>query len=80
MFSNEKFIVLSLTWIFDFVCPGNAMSISHEGLLLLKNVKVNWNLGFDDVCKEKHVKIVYYNKKGGKKFVNATGVIGTHVC
>ena len=31
------------------------MSVSHERLLLLKNATVNWNLGFDDVCKQKYV-------------------------
>ena len=48
-------------WMFNFVCPGNAMSIFHEGLLLLKNATVNRNLGFDDVCKEKHVYAAYKN-------------------
>ena len=32
---------------------------------------MNRNLGFDDVCKEKHVKIVFYNLNQ-RKFVNAT--------
>ena len=42
------------------VCPGNAMSNYHEGLLLLKNeTTVNKNLGFDDVCKEKQVLVAY---------------------
>ena len=49
-------------WIFNFVCPGNAVSESHEGLLLLKNATVNRNLGFDDVCKEKHVMVAYNNE------------------
>ena len=31
---------------------------------------MNKNLGYDDVCKEKHVKIVFYNL--GQKFLNAT--------
>ena len=48
-------------WFFNFVCPGNSLSTEHHGLLLLKNATVNKNLGFDDVCKEKHVKIVFYN-------------------
>ena len=48
-------------WRFKFVCSGNAMSASHEGLLLHKNSSVNRNLSFDDVCKEKHVKIAYNN-------------------
>ena len=41
-------------WIFDLVCPGNAMSVTHEGLLLLKSATVNRNLGFDEVCNEEH--------------------------
>ena len=49
-------------WIFDFVCPGNAMSIPHDKLLLLKNATVNRNLGFDEVCKEKHATIGYNNE------------------
>ena len=40
-------------WNFKFVCPGFAMSVSHEGLLLLKNSTVNRNLDFDHVCREK---------------------------
>ena len=48
-------------WIFNLVCPGNAMSVSHEGLLLLKSATVNRNLGFDDVCAEKHVIVAYNN-------------------
>ena len=35
------------------------MSVSHEMLLLLKNATVNRNLGFDDVCGEKHVYVAY---------------------
>ena len=46
-------------WIFNLVCPGNALSVTNERLLLLKNATVNRNLGFDDVCKEKHVFIAY---------------------
>ena len=38
------------------------MSVTHEGLLLLKSATVNKNLGFDDVCKEKHVYIAYNNE------------------
>ena len=49
-------------WIFNLVCPGNAMSVSHEGLLLLKNATVNRNLGFDEVCNEKHVIVAYNNE------------------
>ena len=38
------------------------MSIYHEGLMLLKNgTTVNKNLGFYDVCKEKHVYVAYNN-------------------
>ncbi len=48
-------------WIFNLVCPGNAMSVSHEGLLLLKSATVNRNLGFGEVCKEKHVYVAYNN-------------------
>ena len=32
-----------------------------KGLLLLKNATVNWNLGFNDVCKKKHVIVAYNN-------------------
>ena len=46
-------------WFFNLVCPGNAMSVYHEGLLLLKNATVNRNLGFDDVCVEKKVYVGY---------------------
>ena len=42
-------------WIFSFVCPGNAKSVFHEKLLLLKNATVNRNLGFDEICDEKQV-------------------------
>ena len=49
-------------WIFNLVCPGNAMSVYHVRLLLLKNATVNRNLGFDDVCVEKHVYIAYNNE------------------
>ena len=38
------------------------MSVSHKKLLLLKNATVNWNSGFDDVCKEKHVYVAYNNE------------------
>ena len=52
------------------------MSTFHERLLLLKNATVNRNLGFDDVCKEKHAKIVYHNRvevgSRGRKFVPDT--------
>ena len=42
------------------------MSTFHERLLLLKNVTVNRNLGFDDVCKEKHAKIIFYENRNKK--------------
>ena len=50
-------------WSFKFVCPGYALSISHERLLLLKNATVNRNLGFDEVCKEKRVSIAFNNEE-----------------
>ena len=49
-------------WSFRFVCPGNAMSVSHDKLLLLKTATVNKNLEFDSVCKEKQVYIAYKNQ------------------
>ena len=58
-------------WIFKFVCPGNAFSVSHNRLLLLKNATVNRNLGFDDVCKEKQVFVAYNNVY--KKFYVESG-------
>ena len=60
-------------WIFNLVCPGNAMSVSHEGLLLLKSSTANRNLGFDEVCKEKHVFVSYNNYKLQKFEVSKTG-------
>ena len=60
-------------WIFNLVCPGNAMSVSHERLLLLKNATVNRNLGFDDVCKEKQVYVAYNNDAGIFEINNVTG-------
>ena len=39
------------------------MSVSHEGLLLMKSSTVNRNLGFDDVCREKHVLVAYNNQQ-----------------
>ena len=50
-------------WIFNLVCPGNALSVTHEGLLLLKSATVNRNLGFGEVCKEKHVLLAYNNQQ-----------------
>ena len=49
-------------WVFKLVCPGYAMSIYHDKLLLLKNATVNRNLGFDGVCNERHVNIAYWDK------------------
>ena len=49
-------------WFFDLVCPGNAMSIFHERLLLLKSATVNRNLGFDAVCTKKHALVAYNNE------------------
>ena len=60
-------------WIFNLVCPGNAVSVSHKGLLLLKNATVNRNLGFDDVCKEKHVYVAYNYERNGFEVSNITG-------
>ena len=62
-------------WIFELVCPGNAVSVSHERLLLLKNATVNMNneLKFDDVCKEKHVYVAYNNDPPVFEVSNITG-------
>ena len=49
------------------------MSVSHEKLLLLKNATVNWNLGFDDVCKEKQVLVAYNNAPWAFKVSDITG-------
>ena len=51
------------------------MSISHEKLLLLKNATVNWNFGFDDVCKEKHVIVAYNNYPGTFEISTITGQV-----
>ena len=51
-------------WIFKLVCPGNAMSVSHERLLLLKNATKKGTLGFDDVCGEKRANVAYFNEPG----------------
>ena len=60
-------------WIFNLVCPGNALSVSHTGLLLLKNATVNRNLGFDDVCKEKQVVVAHNNEPSDFEVSNITG-------
>ena len=49
------------------------MSVSHEKLLLLKNATVNKNLGFDNVCKEKHVLVAYNNEPPFFAVNNITG-------
>ena len=49
------------------------MSVSHERLLLLKNATVSWNLGFNDVCKEKHVYVAYNNEDCCFEVSNITG-------
>ena len=46
-------------WTFNLVCPGNVMSVSHKGLLLLESATVNRNLVFGEVCKEKYVNVAY---------------------
>ena len=48
-------------WVYKMVCPGYGMSVQHERLLLLKNTTVDKNLGFNEVCKEKHVYVAYNN-------------------
>ena len=62
-------------WFFKLVCPGNAMSALHDRLLLLKNAAVNGYLGFEEVCKEKYVKIAYNNRlrKNGRLVDNISG-------
>ena len=60
-------------WIFNLVCQGNAMSVSHEGLLLLKTATFNKNLGFGEVCKEKRVTVAYNNDVGIFWVSNITG-------
>ena len=39
------------------------MSVSHERLLLLKSATVNRNLGFDEVCTEKHAYVAFNNER-----------------
>ena len=60
-------------WIFNLVCPGNAKSVPHERLLLLKNVTVHRNLGFDNVCKEKYVYVAYNNAPHEFEVSDVTG-------
>ena len=49
------------------------MSISHQRLLMLKNATVNRNLGFDEICKEKHVYVAYNNEPKLFEVSNITG-------
>ncbi len=49
------------------------MSVSHKGLLLLKSATLNRNLGFGEVCKEKHVFVAYNNDLGLFYVSNITG-------
>ena len=45
---------------------------------MLKNVTVNRNLGFDDVCKEKHVYVAYNNEADWFEVSNITGEMVEH--
>ena len=66
-------------WIFKMVCPGNAMSVYHEGLLLLKSRKVNRQKSFDDVCNEKQALVSYINERNVFEVSDVTGwFINTH--
>ena len=49
------------------------MRIFNDSLLLVTNATVNWNLGFDDVCVEKHVSIAYNNEPYVFEISNITG-------
>ena len=49
------------------------MSVTHEGLLLLKSATVNRNLGFGEVCKEKNVLLAYNNQMDTFVVSNITG-------
>ena len=60
-------------WIFKMVCPGNSMRIVNDSLLLQTNATVNWNLGYDDVCVEKHVSIAHSNERTMFEVSNITG-------
>ena len=60
-------------WIFKMVCPGYAMSVTLDRLLLLENATVNRNLGFDDVCRDKQVIVAYNNDPGWFEVSNITG-------
>ena len=41
--------------------------------MLMKNATVNWNLGFNDVCKEKYVTVAYNNEPWVFEVNNITG-------
>ena len=49
------------------------MSVYHERLLLLKSATVNKNLGFDGVCKERHVLVGYNNDPPWFQLSDITG-------
>ena len=51
------------------------MSVSHKRLLLLKNATVNWNLGFHNVCKEKHAVVAYNNQQGWFEVSNTGNMV-----
>ena len=59
-------------WIFKFVCPGNTMSILHEGLLMLENGTVNIDMGLHDFCKGKQVKIIIHRYGYAHAYRNGT--------
>ena len=61
-------------WFFELVCPGNAMSVYFQRLLLQKNATVNTNLGFDDVCKDKYVSVAF-KQFGGSFQIDVSGGI-----
>ena len=60
-------------WIFDLACPGYALSVPHKRLLLSGNATLNWDLGFEDVCKEKYVYVAYNHEVGIFEVSNITG-------
>ena len=60
-------------WIFSLVCPGNAMSVYHERLLLLKSATVNSNFSLDEVCKDKYVVVAYNNEPDVFEVSDITG-------
>ena len=64
-------------WSFKLVCPGNAGSVSHERVLLLKNATVNMN--FDDLCLEKQVYVAYNRVRWIFEVNNITGEMVKYV-